>query len=88
MLDSSTKDEKIVHHDRLSPSVACDPKAFDPNESEDQHLNIRNDSQQIPVDPSHAEEDEHPTLDNTRYPVLGRKQTTVEGAIPVDIVDI
>ena len=70
----------VVRHTR-------DPETFDSSVSENQHPNITNDSTQISVDPSHAEEDEEPIPDNTRYPVRERKPRTVEGAIPWDIVD-
>ena len=79
--NSSTKAEKIVHNDRLSPFVARDPEAFDSNDSEDQHPNIRIDSPQISVDPNHAEEDKDPTPGNTLYPMRERKPRTVEGVI-------
>ena len=64
-----------------------DPEAFDSNESEYRHPNIRNDLQQTPFDPNHAEEDEDPTPDNTQYPVRERRPRTVGGAIPWGIVD-
>ena len=45
---------------RLVVRRTRDPETFDSSVSENQHPNITNDSTQISVDPSHAEEDEEP----------------------------